>query len=222
MTGYLCRAAAGLTAAAIIAVAAGCGSQAGSPSPPQASGGPVLSITAARGCPAVARGHVASTAGTSAAELAPPDPDGGLVCRYGALGPGFRHLQQSAHLTAQSARRIASLLSTLPTPPHGAVACPASNGARDIIAFTYPHRPDADVDVGSSCGGVTNGRVDRVLTQALRGALAAIVGELFPGPAGSSYKICPPLCTTRPAATGQALPDPIGTLLRTADRPASV
>lgn len=178
------RAAVGLAAAVTAVSLTGCGSSSSSAAPPPSPSAPSptvtglrLTITAAHDCPMTARGEVVSAAPDSGRMLASPQPAAGMLCRYSGIEYSrIEHLLASARLTAAQAQNIAALLSKLPA-LHGTVACPADNGARDLVVLTYTHQASAMIEVGlSGCGLVTNGWFSRVATHDLDSALAARVG----------------------------------------------
>ena len=69
-------------------------------------------------------------------------------------------LQAGSPLSAAAARRLASRMARIPLSHAlgGVYHCPMDDGSVEIIALSFPSRPDVDLWVNlNGCGGVGNG-----------------------------------------------------------------
>jgi hypothetical protein len=125
--------------------------------------GPRMRVTVASGCPKSAAGYSDITnQGTDLARRLLPagKPTAGLECTYyGLNGPRWQ-LRKQVHLTAAAAQRLASTMSRVSV-SHvlgGRVNCPLGDDSVEIIALSYPRRPDVDLWISlGGCSTVRNG-----------------------------------------------------------------
>ena len=133
-----------------------------------------MHVTVAGGCPASDAGYAGVTSrGTDLNRRLLPAaaPVAGLECRYNGIdgssgynGRGGRawQLRRATVLTAARARRLASSMARLPLShvDGGVTACPLDNGSAEVIALSYPGRPDVDLWLTlTGCGGIANGHI---------------------------------------------------------------
>jgi hypothetical protein len=136
-----------------------------------------MHVTVTGGCPASDAGYVGVT--SSGADLnrrlvPAAAPVAGLECRYNGMngdsgygGNGGRkgrtwQLRRATVLTAGQARRLASSMARMPLShvDGGVTACPMDDGSAEVIALSYPGRPDVDLwDNLTGCGGIANGHI---------------------------------------------------------------
>jgi hypothetical protein len=125
-----------------------------------------MRVTTTAGCPPKDRGVVGVT--NSGADLdqrllPTGDPSGGLICEYGARSgmPGNR-LTRSVRLSAADAVRVAKRVGglRLAHEDNEIENCPAGFELNDLVALSYPGRPDVDLWVSpSGCATVSNGHI---------------------------------------------------------------
>jgi hypothetical protein len=130
--------------------------------------GPRLRLTVAGPCPRRDRGDVGVTspdaAGLTTALLPAGPPSAGLECRYaGANGPGPDFgLRAATRLNATQAGRVARSMARRPVSHVDGlvVPCPMDDGTAEVIALSYPGRPDVDLWVTlTGCTFVANGHI---------------------------------------------------------------
>ena len=121
-----------------------------------------MRVTIAGGCPPSDRGFadVANSGPGLASRLLPgAAPAAGLECRYhGMNGPAWR-LRSMSRLNAAAAGRVATSMTRLPLshPVGGVLSCPMDDSSAEVIALSYPGRPDVDLWINlNGCGGVSN------------------------------------------------------------------
>jgi hypothetical protein len=140
---------------------------------PDTAAGPRMRLTVAGACPGsdaryaarpgVANPGIAAHGDDLAHRLLPAAaPTAGLECRYyGGNGPAYR-LRSATRLDAAQARRLAAAMTAMPL-SHlvGAVtSCPSDDGTAEVVALSYPGRPDVDLWVkGNGCIFVSNGYI---------------------------------------------------------------
>jgi hypothetical protein len=124
-----------------------------------------MRVTVASGCPdSDARfTDVANSGPGLASRLLPGTaPAAGLEYRYhGMNGPIWR-LRSTSRLNAAAAGRVARSMARLPLghPEGGVLSCPIDDGSAEVIALSYPGRPDVDLWISlTGCGGVSNGYI---------------------------------------------------------------
>jgi hypothetical protein len=94
--------------------------------------------------------------------LPPGQPTAGLRCRYDGLNGHPWHLVAATRLTARAARQAAKSMNAIPLShtDGGMVNCPMDDGSAELLALSYPGRPDVDLWVHlNGCGGVSNGYI---------------------------------------------------------------
>lgn len=124
-----------------------------------------MRVTVAGGCPDSDAGFadVTNSGPGLARRLVPGTaPVAGLECRYyGLNGPAWR-LRSTTRLNAAAAARVARSMARIPlSHPGGAVLnCPLDDDSAEVIALSYPGRPDVDLWISlTGCGGVSNGYI---------------------------------------------------------------
>ncbi len=132
---------------------------------PDTAQGRRLRVLASARCPGGDSGVVGVTnpgPGLDNALVPGGRPRSGLECVYfGANGRPFE-LRSQTRLGASRAARLAASTARMPlSHPIGAVMrCPMDDGSAELIALSYPGRPDVDLWVHlNGCGGVSNGHV---------------------------------------------------------------
>ena len=125
--------------------------------------GPRLRVTVAGGCPktdACVVG-VRNQGRDLASRLLPvAKPNAGLECRYYGLNGRPWQLHSRSALGVSAARHLAAAMARLPLSHTigGVFSCPMDDGSAEIIALSYPGRPDVDLWVKlNGCARVTNG-----------------------------------------------------------------
>jgi hypothetical protein len=125
-----------------------------------------LRVLADAGCPAADAGvaGVVNPGRDLAHELIPAGrPRAGLECwYYGANGGRPWQLHRQQHLTAAQAQRVAASMARLQLshPLGAALSCPADDESAELIALSYPGRPDVDLWVRlTGCSRVSNGYI---------------------------------------------------------------
>jgi hypothetical protein len=124
-----------------------------------------LRVLAGAGCPAADAGvvGVANPDRDLAHRLVPAGrPRTGLECVYYGMNGLPWQLRRQQHLTAAQAQRVAASMARLPlSHPLGAeLSCLMDDGSAELIALSYPGRPDVDLWVLlNGCGGVSNGYI---------------------------------------------------------------
>jgi hypothetical protein len=128
--------------------------------------GPRLRVAVAAGCPSSDRGAVAVSnpgSGLNSALLPAGTPTAGLICEYGGgnIKPVFS-LGRSTPLRAAAAVALAKEVRRLPLAHTEVVevSCPMDDGSIDLVALSYPGRPDVDLwAAANGCATVSNGTI---------------------------------------------------------------
>jgi hypothetical protein len=124
-----------------------------------------LRVLADAACPATDAGvaGVVNPGRDLAHELVPAGrPRAGLECWYYGMNGLPWQLRRQQHLTAVQAQRVAAPMTRLQLshPLGAALNCPVDDGWAELIALSYPGRPDVDLWVRlNGCGGVSNGYI---------------------------------------------------------------
>jgi hypothetical protein len=124
-----------------------------------------LRVLADDECPATDAGvaGVVNPGRDLAHELVPAGrPRAGLECWYYGMNGLPWQLHRQQHLTAAQAQRVAAPMARLQLshPLGAALNCPVDDGWAELIALSYPGRPDVDLWVRlNGCGGVSNGYI---------------------------------------------------------------
>jgi hypothetical protein len=124
-----------------------------------------MRVTVAGGCPDSDAGFadVANSGlGLTGRLLPGTAPAAGLECRYYGLNGHAWRLRSATRLNAAAASRVASSMARIPlSHPEGAVLnCPLDDDSAEVIALSYPGRPDVDLWISlTGCGGVSNGYI---------------------------------------------------------------
>jgi hypothetical protein len=127
--------------------------------------GPRLRVLVTDHCPRTDHSVVGVTnpgAALDHALLPAGRPNAGLECYYFGLNTRPFQLRQQVRLDAAQARRVAASMARIPLSYEiGAVVnCPMDDESAEVIALSYPHRPDVDLWVAlNGCGGVSNGYI---------------------------------------------------------------
>ena len=133
---------------------------------PDGTAGPRLRVTVAGGCPATDKNAVGvrNTGGDLRTRLLPAAaPAAGTGCfYYGLNGHPFR-LRKQVALGSAAARKVSAAIAGLPL-SHvigGVVNCPLDDESMEIIALSYPGRPDVDLwKKLNGCATVANGYIE--------------------------------------------------------------
>jgi hypothetical protein len=131
--------------------------------------GSPLRVLASANCPRSDAGHsgvINPGPGLRRALVPPGRPRYGLTCAYYGLDGRPWQLRAQHRLDAAQAARLATSLARIPL-SHvvgGVFGCPMDDGADEIIALSYPGRPDVDLWQGlSGCRGISNGYITTAL-----------------------------------------------------------
>jgi len=130
---------------------------------PDNASGPRIHVSVAGGCPGTDESLVGVTnrgADLKLRLLPAGQPTAGLECRYYGMNGHPWRLQAGSPLSAAAARRLASRMARIPLSHAlgGVYHCPMDDGSVEIIALSFPSRPDVDLWVNlNGCGGVGNG-----------------------------------------------------------------
>jgi hypothetical protein len=146
---------------------------------PDDTAGSRLRVTVAGGCPATDRNDVgvqnsgrdlrtrllpaAAPAAPAAPAAAPAAPEAGIECfYYGLNGHPFK-LRKQVVLGSAAATRVSAAIARLPL-SHvigGMLNCPMDDESMEIIALSYPGRPDVDLwQKLNGCATVANGYIE--------------------------------------------------------------
>ncbi len=127
------------------------------------SAGPRLRVLVNGGCPATDKSAagVTNTGADLTDRLLPAaKPSAGLECFYYGLNGRRFELRKHVVLTASAAGQAARSMAALPV-SHvigGIGSCPMDDGSQEIIALSYPGRPDVDLWVKlNGCRTISNG-----------------------------------------------------------------
>jgi hypothetical protein len=125
--------------------------------------GPRARLTVAGPCPATDQ-HVVGVrnpgSGLTRRLLPAGQPLAGRECRYYGLNGHPWRLRSTTRLTAARARRLAAAMNRIPLSHTlgGVFNCPMDDGSAEIIALSYPGRPDVDLwDPLNGCVFISNG-----------------------------------------------------------------
>lgn len=127
--------------------------------------GPRLRVLVTDHCPRTDHSVVGVTnpgAALDHALLPAGRPNAGLECYYFGLNTRPFQLRQQVRLDAAQARRVAASMARVPLSYEigAVVSCPMDDESAEVIALSYPHRPDVDLWVAlNGCGGVSNGYI---------------------------------------------------------------
>ncbi len=130
--------------------------------------GPWLRVTVAGGCPATDRtdADVRNSGGDLRTRLLPATaPTAGIECfYYGPNGHPFE-LREQVALDPAAARKVSAAIAINRMPLSHAigafVSCPLGDGSIEIIAMSYPARPDVDLWKRlNGCATVANGHIE--------------------------------------------------------------
>jgi hypothetical protein len=133
------------------------------PLPDNSATGQRVHVSVARGCPGTDQSRVGVTnrgADLRRRLLPAALPTAGLECRYDGLNGDPWRLRGHRLLNAAAARRVARSIARLPLSHTlgGVVNCPMDDGSAEIIALSYPGRPDVGLWVTlNGCRSVANG-----------------------------------------------------------------